>query len=195
MTRAILLASLLLGACTVGEVNTNSGGNNNGTVDAPGGSNGGNIDAPGSGSDVAKCVDRATPGTKHIHAGTGTDHAGESCLAAGCHLNGNVGNGAPPFQFAGTIYKKGTTTPDPGAVIMVKPDSAAIAPIQLVADTGGNFNIGVTQGSMPASTMATACPDLMLGHQTAKLNGNTTPGKGGDCNGCHGLTQAAMSTN
>ncbi len=193
MTRAILLASLLLGACTVGEVNTNQGGgSNNPGIDADTGSNIG-IDAPGSGSGSANaCVNRATPGTPHLHGGAGgPTHAGEGCLQAACHGNGGAG---PQFQFAGTIYKKGTNTPDPGAVIVVTPDNPAIPPVQLVADTAGNFNITPTTGAMPASTHATACPDITP--MTAKLTGNSTPGKGGDCNACHnGTTTLTLSTN
>lgn len=101
------------------------------------------------------------------------------------------------MQFAGVLYKQGTTTPDPGGVIVIIPDDTTKPQIKMVADADGVFHSGPpVQGSMPASAAATACDTSMtptLGHQTGKLNGQSTPGKGGDCTGCHdGGTQTPI---
>ncbi|MCX5742358.1 MAG: hypothetical protein NT062_07665 [Proteobacteria bacterium] len=194
MTKAILLAALLGSACTVGEFQ----GNVTGAPDAAGNDQ---VDAPAGGVDAPAalaCITRGTPGVAHAHGG-GVTHAGESCVVAGCHLNGQTGGGAPAFQFAGTLYKPGGVNPDPGGVVVAVPDDPAKPPIKMVADSAGNFHSGApAQGQMPASTYATACdtsPTPTLGHQSVKLNGQSTPGKGGDCNGCHGGTQGAMVIN
>ena len=92
------------------------------------------------------------------------------------------------FQFAGTIYKQGTTEPDPGAVIIVTPDLPGALPIQMIADSVCNFRSpdDVYSGnSVPASAAATVCPSLTKGHALVKISLATTPGKGGDCNSCH----------
>ena len=110
--------------------------------------------------------------------------------AAGCHANGT--NQGSPFGFAGTVYKQGTTTPDPGAVIVIVPDNGT-PPLKMVADDAGNFYRAPLTGSMPATAAATACPTIVRGHLGVKLNGQSTPGKGGDCNTCHGGgTQAVI---
>ncbi len=183
MTKAFLLASLLLGACTVGEVQLgNQGGTDAGGGGGTDSGGGGGTDAP---SGELACSDRGVVGAAHVHGGGagGGTKAGIGCMAAaGCHANGT--NQGTPFGFAGTIYKQGTTTPDPGAVIVIVPDSGA-NPIKIVADDAGNFHAAPVSGSMPASAAATACPTIVRGHLAGKLNGQSTPGKGGDCNSCH----------
>src|SRR4051794_11121582 len=94
MTRtALLLSSLWVAACTVGELPEAS--NNQGT-DAGG--------EMGNG-----CQNRnATPDPPHDHGGVaGATNAGMSCVASGCHLEGATGTDAPAFEFAGTVYKTG----------------------------------------------------------------------------------------
>ncbi len=184
MTRAILLTSLLFGACFSGEL-----GGVGPTVDAKVIPIDAEIDAiPPDMGPAAGCVDRGEPGIAFIHPQSGNARAGEGCVASQCHKNGQEGNSAPGFQFAGTIYKKGTTEPDPGAVVVIIPDNTAIPPIQAVADTAGNFYVlQVSGNAIPAAAAATVCPDLTKGHQTGKISLGTTPGDAGNCNGCHAL--------
>jgi hypothetical protein len=94
MTRtALLLFSLFAAACSVGEVG---------------------------GSSLSPCVDRLVPPSgKHTHLVGGGTNAGLSCVAAGCHLAGQLGANAPAYQFAGTVYKPGGTTPSAGVVVRV----------------------------------------------------------------------------
>jgi hypothetical protein len=184
MTRtALLLSSLFVAACTVGELPTAGGGN-------PGGNNTTGVDAgnppatDGGGAHANGCIDRIVPpGDAHQHGGTGgPTHAGEGCVVAACHLASNPGPGAPGFQFAGTVYKPDGTTPSTGVTIQVK--SAAGLTAVGVSDSAGNFNIlqGSLQQAFPATTNVTACPNLtpMVGQlvQAGTVTGN-------NCNGCH----------
>jgi hypothetical protein len=44
-----------------------------------------------------------------------------ACIAAGCHLLGSAGAGAPPYSYAGTLHTDATgTTPLAGATVFVK---------------------------------------------------------------------------
>jgi len=175
MTRAaLLLSSLFVAACTIGEL-PNSGGGNPGT-DA--GNTG--IDAPKQNSNG--CVDRIVPpGGAHPHVGGGVTHAGEGCVVAGCHLANNPGAGAPGFQFAGTVYKPGTTTPSTGVTVTVKANGGATA--TGVTDDAGNFNIPANSlpNPFPATVSVTACPTLTpMASSLAQGGGNCTS------TGCHG---------
>lgn len=169
---ALLLSCLFVAACTIGEL-PNNGGN-------PG------TDAGNSGTDAKPtgnaCVDRLVPaGVAHPHLAGGSTHAGEGCLLAGCHLANNPGTNAPPFQFAGTVYKPGGTTPSAGATITVKASNGMTT--TGVTDAAGNF--GIAAGSLPnpfpATVSVTACPTL-----TPMIS--TLSQGGGNCTstGCHG---------
>jgi len=182
MTRtALLLSSLFVAACTVGELPTTGGGN-------PGGNNTPGVDAgippttDAGGAHANGCVDRAVAGDPHLHGGAGgPTHAGEGCVVAACHLASNPGPGAPGFQFAGTVYKPDGTTPQAGVTIQMK--SAGKVAIG-ITDTAGNFSImaGTLQPAFPANTDVTVCPNLtpMVGQL---VQAGTVPGN--NCNGCH----------
>jgi hypothetical protein len=161
MRAALLCSGLAATACSVGEVTLNN------TVGG---------DAGGS---AAACVNRLTPaGSAHIHTAGGTSNAGVGCVVAGCHLQSNPGAGAPGYQFAGTVYKPGTTTPSAGAVIRVK--SAAGMVVTAYTDLDGNFSIaaGSLPNPFPATSDATACPTVTP--MVTPLSQG-----GGDCNSCH----------
>lgn len=172
MRIVLLLTSLLFAACTLGEVGTS---NNTGA------------DGGGSGSNTANaCVNRITPpDAAHIHTVGGTSNAGQNCLQAGCHLNNNLGAGAPGYQFAGTVYIAGTTNPSAGATVRIKVGTNVMAAI---TDADGNFSFpaGSLQGNFTATTDATACPTVtpMIG----PLVGGGGAGAN-SCNLCH--TKAA----
>ncbi len=191
MTRtALLLSSLFVAACTVGELPTagggNTGGNNTSGVDAgsPPGTDAGGAHANG-------CIDRIVPpGGSHTHLAGGGTNAGLGCVVAACHLASNPGPNAPGFQFAGTVYKPDGTTPSTGVTIQVKSPGGTVA--IGVTDDAGNFNImqGSLQQAFPATTNVTACPNLtpMVGQlvQAGTVTGN-------NCNGCHVVGGSAGS--
>ena len=175
--RIVLLTSFLMAACTVGEVGTS----NNTTTD------GGNPGTDGSGSagpDFNACMDKLDPA--HLHITGGTSNKGLNCIVAGCHLNNNLGPGAPGYQFAGTVYKTGTTNPYPGAVIRIKSGTN----IQTTyADADGNFHFqaGTLQGTFNANTNVSGCPTI------TSMGGALVGGGGGgaganSCNLCHAQT-------
>jgi hypothetical protein len=157
MPRALLASSLFVAACSVGELANDGGGGD------------------------SACVDRIVPARDvHVHAAGGGTNAGTACVVSGCHLDSAPGTGAPGFQFAGTLYKPGGTTPNAGAVIRIK--SAAGADVKGDTDSAGNFNIpaGALATPFPATTNATACPT------STPMAAPLTTG-GGNCNatGCH----------
>jgi hypothetical protein len=174
--RIVLLTSLLLAACSVGEVGTV---NNN----APDGGNGSG-DGGGSGNG---CVDRITPaGDAHEHGGTGgPTHAGENCIQSLCHLNSNLGPNAPGYQFAGTLYVAGTTNPQAGATVRIKPATGAA--LATVTDAAGNFHFpaGSLSGTFSAATDVTACPTVTS--MVAQLVSGGGAGAN-SCNSCHAKT-------
>ena len=196
----IILSTILLGACVGSEipgppVQNQPDANTKVYMDAP--------PPPPDMGPAAGCVDRnAAPATAYIHGGqagaVGT-MAGESCVKSGCHLYGQTSNQAPEFLFGGTIYKPGTTEPDPGVTIMFYPDSAPTTPIAAVSDTAGNFYVRNQPGSattaigpngpipsaVPASAAATVCPTLIKGHLSGKLTGPAGATSGASCNACH----------
>jgi hypothetical protein len=174
MRFALLLSSLAFAACTVGE-----------------------IDDPGTGSntmmgvDPAACVDRlASPDVATVHPATvavsptNTSNAGENCIKAGCHLNNNLGPNAPGFQFAGTVFKMGTTQPDAGAVVKLISNGMVVA--QKYTDQGGNFYIpaGTLMGSFTANTSVSACPTAQK-MVTSLVGGSGSGGGTNSCNLCH----------
>ncbi|HET7501915.1 MAG TPA: hypothetical protein VFK02_12950 [Kofleriaceae bacterium] len=173
MRTALLVSSLLLAACTVGEV---------GTANAPagGGTDAGSGSGSGSGSGIGTaCVNRATAGPAHDH-GNGVTHAGENCLQVGsCHLNNSPAPAGPPFQFAGTVYKTDGVTPNSGVNLRIK-QKAGTGSVTLVSDLAGNFSIaaGSLQQAFPAAVDATACPTVKA------MMADLVQGNGG-CNSCH----------
>jgi hypothetical protein len=151
---ALLLSSLLVSACTVGEIpprNQQSSG-----TDAGG--------ATGNG-----CVDRLTgPAVdKHQHDDGGTDNAGQDCTQSGCHMQGAAGtsgkgNKAPEYMYGGTLYKSDQTTPEQGAVIKII-DQGMTG--MYYTDSGGNFFIPTGDTALPtqiksATVTASACPNI-----------------------------------
>jgi hypothetical protein len=165
MLRIVVISSLFVAACDVGSI----------PGAGPDGGGGGGGDGSGSGSGN-ECVDAVTPAAaKHTHAdGTGSKR-GDACMAAGCHLTGNTGAGAPPFTFAGTVSTASDgNTPKPGATVKVIFASTTIAS---VADEDGNFYSTQTI-TLPAKTLATACPTI------APMASMIVAG-GGNCNNCH----------
>lgn len=184
MRIALLLSTLVFAACTVGEVGTT---NNNG-----GGGGGGTPDAGGSmGVDPNACVNRVTPADPQFDhpagiavSDTNKSNAGENCIKAGCHLNNSLGSGATGFQFAGTIYKNGTTTPDPGVTVKIISNSMVVA--SAISDQAGNFHIdaGTLQGAFNATTLVAACPTVTK-MVTPLVGGNGGGGGANSCNSCH----------
>jgi hypothetical protein len=80
-------------ACSVGEVPTNGSG-------------------PDGGGGANACVDRIAPAaTAHTHLAGGGSNAGMNCIAGGCHLPGNTGTDAPPYQYAGNFNFAAGTVP------------------------------------------------------------------------------------
>ena len=162
LSTSVLVAMGLLAACDVGEV--------------PIGGGGGPDSGVGSAGFTTSCEDRGTAGTSHEHgAAGGTTHAGEGCIAVGCHLLGQPGG---EFTAAGTIYKKDGVTPNPGAVIRIKSGTKVL--IQ-VSETAGTFHFGPAQQiTFPTITDVSGCPDH------TSMVGKLTTG-GGNCSGgaCH----------
>jgi hypothetical protein len=163
MLRIVVISSLLLAACDVGEI-----------PGAGTGDGGGSGDGSGSGSNCE--VIAAAPPDGHHNEGMG-------CRTAGaCHnAQLGLGTGAPEYSVAGTVYKDTAgTMPYPGATIIVTVGGTTK---KTISATNGNFWFvpallpGPT-ATMTGTTSASACP-------------NTTPmggllvGGGGDCNNCH----------
>lgn len=163
--RIVLFLSLLLAACSVGEV----GGTASGGPDA---------------GPMNDCVARlAPPGPKHQHLAGGTSNQGQNCIVAGCHLNNNLGPNAPGYQFAGTLYQAGGTTPSAGALVRIK--SGAMT-LMTYTDEDGNFTFpaGSLAGQFTATTDVTACPTVTK-MVTQLVGGNGGGGGTNSCNLCH----------
>lgn len=130
---------------------------------------------PDGGGSGSGCVNAATPGPAHVHTAGGLSNAGQTCIAPGCHLEGNLGTGASIFGFAGTLYTSAAgTSVLSGATIQVKSGTQTLS---AVSDADGNF---IFRGSLtfPATTLATQCPSAIP--MIAPLNTG-----GGNCNNCH----------
>jgi hypothetical protein len=184
MRIAFLLSSLVFAACTVGEVDTST--NNNGGGSGSGSGSGSNMSV-----DPNACVDRfANPEPAKVHpagiavSAANTANAGENCIKAGCHLNNSLGANAPGYQFAGTIYKNGTTTPDPGVTVKIISNNMVVA--STISDQAGNFAIpaGTVPGAFTASTLVAACPTVTK-MVTPLVGGNGGGGGANSCNSCH----------
>lgn len=173
--RIVLASSLLLAACTVGEVGT---ANNTG-VDGGAGADGG--------SNANACVDRlAAADPPHTHIAGGTSNKGLNCIVAGCHLNNSLGAGAPGYQFAGTIYAAGTTNPSAGALVRIKSGTMIL---KAYSDADGNFHFdaGALAGQFTATVDVTACPTVTP--MVTQLVGGNGGGAGANsCNLCHAQT-------
>jgi hypothetical protein len=169
MTRSIVLLSALFLGCSVGEVPLNGGG---GTDSGNGGGDGA----------AALCADRTTPVASHIHNDGGGTNAGQGCVAAGCHLNGNTGPGAPAFVMAGTLYKPDGVTPSGGVTIRLSPDAGGAKAIA-VTDDAGNFSSAQAINPFPGKTLASGCPTA-----DRAMSGGIVNASNGNCNGgtaCH----------
>lgn len=178
--RIALLTTVLLTACTVGEIGTS---NNNKT---DGGTPG--TDGTVTGDDFTVCKDKLTPpDPAHIHTTGGTSNKGLNCIVAGCHLNNNLGPGAPGYQFAGTVYQAGNpTAPAAGAMVRIKSGTNILS---AYADADGNFHFaaGSLSGTFTANTNVSGCPAV------TPMVGSLTGGGGGgaganSCNLCHAQT-------
>jgi hypothetical protein len=173
MRFALLVSSLAFAACTVGEV-----------------------DDTGMVVDPAACVDRlASPDAITMHSAPvvagNPSNAGQNCVQGGCHLNSALGTGAPGFQFAGTVFKMNTTTPDAGVVVKLIVNGMVVA--QRYTDQGGNFYIpaGTVMGAFTGNASVSACPTVtkMVG-TVAGGNGNPSAN---NCNFCHTSATGGMA--
>src|SRR6188474_2100175 len=139
MRIALLFSAVLASACTVGDVSKPNAGIDGGQKDAGPSSDG----APtGNG-----CQDRLLPaGAANLHIAGGGTNAGLNCMASGCHLNNATGPGAAAYQFAGTVYKPGGTTPSAAAVVQVTGSNGTRATPVYTDDAGRFF---IPAGSVP----------------------------------------------
>jgi hypothetical protein len=183
MRIALLLSSVAFAACTVGEIDSENNMMGSGSGGGSGSGSGSNM-----GVDPNVCIDRlAPPGplTKHtapVVAGNDSN-AGQNCIQAGCHLNSSLGSGAPGFQFAGTVFKTGTTQPDAGVAVRIVSNSMVVA--STYTDEAGNFYIaaGTLSGAFTASTSVSACPTVTK--MVTPLVGGSGGGGANSCNSCH----------
>jgi len=166
MVRLVVISTLILAACDVGEIPGAGGGGDGGGGGGDGGS--------GSGSSCENVA--ATPPAGHHNPGMGCRSA------AACHnAQLGLGTGAPEFSLAGTVYKDTAgTMPYPGATIFVTINGMKK---KTIAADNGNFWFvpalvpGPTT-AMTGMTSASACPN------TTPMSGLLVAG-GGDCNNCH----------
>jgi hypothetical protein len=176
MARIVVIFSLCLAACDVGQLPGATG-------DGGGGSGDG-----GSGNGCITATDPAQAPDGHHNPGMG-------CMsAAGCHNQAlGTGTGAPAYSYAGTLYKMDKTTPYAGATVIV---TLGGAEKKVTAANNGNFwlvpgvaGLDAPTNTATANTKATACPNIN------PMAGALTQG-GGDCNksGCHtpGAGQGAI---
>lgn len=165
--RIALLTTLLLAACTVGEVGTaNNVGGDGGTTD-------------GGSKDPNACVNRLSPADPlHMHAVGGTSNKGQNCIVAACHLASSPGTGAPGFQFAGTVYNTGGATASAGALVRIVSGTTVL---MTYTDTDGNFyfTAPALMGTFTANTNVTACPTV------TPMTTQLVSGGGGGANSCN----------
>jgi hypothetical protein len=178
----ILGLGLVVTACDVGDVGAGP----------PGG--GGDAGGGGNTPDFAVCMDRRSPvDIAHKHADDQTSHKGQNCIAAGCHLNSNLGAGAPGFQFAGTLYTAGNMTmPQAGAVVRIKSGTMVLTSY---SDADGNFFFpaGSLMGSFNANTNVSACPTGPTSMVGPLAGGSGAGGGANSCNLCHTTGANAMA--
>jgi hypothetical protein len=170
MARIVVIVSLLLAGCEVGEL--------------PG--LGGDGGADGGSGCVA--VSTTIPSGHH--------NPGMGCMSAGqCHNQAlGLGPAAPAYSYGGTLYKADKVTPFPGATIIIKLGNAEK---KVTAADNGNFwmvpgvaGLELPTVAMRAQTTATACPNML------PMVGTLGAGDG-DCNkagACHapGSPQGAV---
>lgn len=175
MRIALLLSSLAFAACTVGEIDSVDSGSNTQDV----------------------CTDRLpTPGPLTMHTApvdaANVSNAGQNCIQSKCHLNSDLGSGAPGFQFAGTIFKQGTTQPDAGVAVRLVSNGMLLPPVY--TDTGGNFYFaaGTLSGTFTANTSVSACPTVTK-MMTPLVGGNGGGAGANSCNSCHTTGATAMA--
>jgi hypothetical protein len=181
MTRtALLLSSLFVAACTVGEIPDK----NPATPGTDAGSGSGTTDG---GANANGCVDRLPPpaADAHSHLAGGGTNAGMDCTLGGCHKKGALGAGAPEFRFAGTVYKADGTTPTVGAVVLF---TSGAKKTPFYTDSAGNFNIRADDPSLATpfsngNVSVTGCPTI---HPMGGLVTEGTPLVGCGSSGCHG---------
>jgi len=167
MVRIVVIFSVCLLACDVGTYTGAVGG---------GGPDGGGGGGDGSGSGVVCENISATPPDGH-------HNPGQTCIAAGCHLQGQTGTNAPAWSYAGTLYKEAAgTNPFPGATILVKLGGTEK---KVITATNGNFwfvpgaaGLDPPTNTATANAKASGCPD------TTPMVGALVQG-GGNCNNCH----------
>ena len=182
MRFALLLSSLAFAACTVGEVDDPGTGSGSGSTMM--------------GTDPAACVDRlASPDAITMHTApvnaSNPSNAGQNCIQSKCHLNSDLGSGAPGFQFAGTVFKMGKTDPDGGVVVKIISNGMVVA--QKYTDAGGNFYIpaGTLMGAFTANTSVSACPTV--NKMVTSLVGGSGGAGAGSCNSCHTTGASAQA--
>lgn len=174
MTRILALLTVILGACTVGEVPPVGGG-----------------DDDGGGTDVTTvCAQRnATPATAYSHTTAPTGpRAGQGCIAGGCHLTGQTGTGAGAFTSAGTVYTDiNGTAPATGVTVHLYKDTASLA--NAVTDNAGNFVIRTPLAGFPYKTLVSGCGPATP-NDIKKMGGTIAAAAQANCNGgagCHGV--------
>jgi hypothetical protein len=164
MTRIAVIFTFFLAACDVGTIQQAGTGTDGGT-------------GSGSGSNGVVCE------TISANIPAGHHNPGMSCITAGCHLDGQLGTGAPAYSYAGTVYKDvAGTIPYPGATIFVK---LGATEKKVIAADNGNFwmvpgvaGLDAPTNAMTATTKGSACPNSppMVGALVQA---------GGNCNNCH----------
>jgi hypothetical protein len=187
ITRISLAAlAVALAACDVGTFGMSMGDDDTGGIDP------------------TVCKDRATKSIPTMHPHTtpvvaaNPSNAGESCVAAMCHLSSNLGAAAPAYQYAGTLYSDTAgTVPNVGAWIRVQSGDGSQV-IEAMTDTGGNFwfeGTNMLTTPFPAHTSAAVCggtaPPSGVSIMTDQLNIG-----GGSCNqggACHGTPMGATA--
>lgn len=179
----VIVSLLFASACDVGTVLANQGG---------GGDAGGSGSGSGGGSNCGNLVSPAPEA--HLHTAGGTSNAGMACIAAGCHLDGQMGTNAPSYSYAGTVYTDAAgTTPAAGSTVFV---TAGGTTRKVVADAAGNFFVDTALLAAPtnqatANTSATECPKI------TPMVGSLVQG-GGNCSAtgtCHGGSQGKIHLN
>lgn len=163
--RSLLVASsVVIAACSVGEVPINNVGPDGGMT----------------GSNATGCIARVTPpAPAHNHDDGGGTNARKGCVEANCHGQ-PLGPGAPQWQFAGTVVKAGGIQANAGVTVQIQ--GATGAPISTVTDDAGNFSFpaGTLPNPFPATVTVTACPTI-TSMVSALTQGQNDCNAGGTC--------------
>ncbi len=158
MTKFVVLLSLCIAACDVGDAS------NGQTV-----GDAGKKDGMGSGSADAGLVQAHVHQTANQIPAGNTSNAGQGCMSVNCHNSATPGPGATVYAFAGTVFTtQNGSTGAPGVTVHAGGMTA-------VTDTAGNFYVAgtpISSGNADVTT-ATMAATLSTG--------------GGNCNssGCH----------